>query len=159
MVDGETREQPFEIRMDPRIKASDEDLKAQFDLMVDIRDWSLEVADTVLQIREVRSGLEGRRNGLSEGFGAEVDAILKELRQIEGILMVWAGTEAHPMMYSPPGLTEKLNSLSNAVSSGDARPTESMYAVFEDLQTSFDFQQNRLNDLVEQRVTPMLSGQ
>lgn len=159
MVDGETREQPFEIRMDPRIKASDEDLKAQFDLMVDIRDWSLEVADTVLQIREVRSGLEGRRNGLSEGFGAEVDAILKELRQIEGILMVWAGTEAHPMMYSPPGLTEKLNSLSNAVSSGDARPTESMYAVFEDLQTSFDIQQNRLNDLVEQRVTPMLSGQ
>ncbi len=159
MVDGETREQPFEIRMDPRIKASDEDLKAQFDLMVDIRDWSLEVADTVLQIREVRSGLEGRRNGLSEGFGAEVDAILKELRQIEGILMVWAGTEAHPMMYSPPGLTEKLNSLSNAVSSGDARPTESMYAVFEDLQTSFDIQQNRLNDLVEQKLTPMLSGQ
>jgi len=159
MVDGETREQPFEIRMDPRIKATDEDLKAQFDLMVDIRDWSLEVADSVLQIREVRSGLEGRRNGLSEGFGAEVDAILKELRQIEGILMVWAGTEAHPMMYSPPGLTEKLNSLSNAVSSGDARPTESMYAVFEDLQTSFDIQQNRLNDLVEQKLTPMLSGQ
>ncbi len=127
--------------------------------MVDIRDWSLEAADTVLQVREVRAGLEGRRNGLSEGFGAEVDAILKELRQIEGILIIWVGTEAHPMMFSPPGLTEKLNSLANAVSGSDARPTASMYAVFEDLQNSFDIQRNRLNDLVQQRVTPMLPGQ
>jgi hypothetical protein len=73
--------------------------------------------------------------------------------------MFWAGSEAHPMMFSPPGLTEKLNSLSNAVSGGDVRPTASMYAVFEDLQNSFEIQQNRLNDLVQQRVTPMLSGQ
>ena len=149
MADGDTREQPFEIRMDPRIKASDEDLKAQFDLMVDIRDWSLEVADSVLQIREVRSGLEGRRNGLSEGFGAEVDAILKELRQIEGILMIWAGTEAHPMMYSPPGLTEKLNSLANAVSGGDAKPTASMYAVFEDLTKRFEIQRNHVRQVLD----------
>jgi hypothetical protein len=157
VVNGETREQPFEIRMDPRIKASDEDLKAQFDLMVDIRDWSLEVADTVLQVREVRAGFEGRRNGLSEGFGAEVDAILKELRQIEGILMIWVGTEAHPMMFSPPGLTEKLNSLADAVSSGDAKPTASMYAVFADLTERFESQQTRLNRLVEQKLTLVLS--
>jgi hypothetical protein len=159
MVDGETREQPFEIRMDPRIKASDEDLKAQFDLMVDIRDLAAEVVDTLLRIREARRGVEDVRIELQEESSDEADAILKELRQIEGLLMFWAGSEAHPMMFSPPGLTEKLNSLSNAVSGGDARPTASMYAVFEDLQNSFEIQQNRLNDLVQQRVTPMLSGQ
>jgi hypothetical protein len=159
MVDGETREQPFEIRMDPRIKASDEDLVLQFDLMVDIRDLAAEVVDTLLRIREARRGVEDVRIELQEESSDEADAILKELRQIEGLLMVWAGSEAHPMMFSPPGLTEKLNSLSNAVSGGDARPTASMYAVFEDLQNSFEIQQNRLNDLVQQRVTPMLSGQ
>jgi hypothetical protein len=145
--------------MDPRIKASDEDLKAQFDLMVDIRDLAAEVVDTLLRIREARRGVEDVRIELQEESSDEADAILKELRQIEGLLMVWAGSEAHPMMFSPPGLTEKLNSLSNAVSGGDARPTASMYAVFEDLQNSFEIQQNRLNDLVQQRVTPMLSGQ
>ena len=159
MVDGETREQPFEIRMDPRIKASDEDLKAQFDLMVDIRDLAAEVVDTLLRIREARRGVEDVRIELQEESSDEADAILKELRQIEGLLMVWAGSEAHPMMFSPPGLTEKLNSLSNAVSGGDARPTVSMYAVFEDLQSSFESQKIRLNDLVEQKLTPMLSGQ
>ena len=159
MVGGETREQPFEIRMDPRIKASDEDLKAQFDLMVDIRDLAAEVVDTLLLIREARRGGEDVLIELQEESSDEADAILKELRQIEGLLMVWAGSEAHPMMHSPPGLTEKLNSLSNAVSGGDAKPTASMYAVFEDLQNSFEIQQNRLNDLIQQRVTPLLSGQ
>jgi hypothetical protein len=79
------------------------------------------------------------------------------LREIEGILMIWVGSEAHPMMWSPPGLTEKLSSLSNAVSSGDARPTESMYAVFEDLSERFEVQQNRLNQLIEEEVQPLLS--
>jgi len=157
-VDGESQEQPFEIRMDPRIKASDEDLEAQFDLMVDIRDWSQEVVDTILQIRDVRSEIEGSGGKLTEKFGAEANVVLEELRQIEGILIIWAGTEAHPMMFGAPGLTEKLNSLSSVVSSSDARPTASMYAVFEELQNSLEIQQNRLNDLTEQRLTPLLSG-
>ena len=150
MVDGETREQPFEIRMDPRIKASDEDLRAQFDLMVDIRDLAAEVVDTLLRIREARRGVEDVRIELQEESSDEADAILKELRQIEGLLMVWAGSEAHPMMYSPPGLTEKLNSLSNAVSGGDAKPTASMYAVFEDLAKRFEIQRNRVHQVIDQ---------
>ena len=143
MVNGETREQPFEIRMDPRIKASDEDLKAQFDLTVDIRDLAAEVVDTLFRIREARIELQ-------EESSDEADAILKELRQIEGLLMFWAGSEAHPMMFSPPGLTEKLNSLSNAVSGGDAKPTASMYAVFEDLAKRFEIQRNRVHQVVGQ---------
>ena len=64
--------------------------------------------------------------------------------------MVSAGTEAHPMMHSPPGLTEKLNSLANAVSGGDAKPTASMYAVFEDLAKRFEIQRNRVHQVVGQ---------
>lgn len=143
MVDGKTHEQLFEIRKDPRIKASDDDLSAQFDLMVDIRDRFSEVADTVLKIREFRTSLLGDSS-------ARNDEILNQLRQIEGTLMIWMGTNAHPMMWSSPGLTEKLSSLSGAVNSGDARPTASMYAVFEDLTKRFEFQQDRLNQLINQ---------
>jgi len=142
-VNGNTLEQPFEIRRDPKIPASDDDLRAQFKLMVDIRDRFTEVSDTVLQIRQIRAGLPG-------GSGDETAAILEELRQIEGTLMIWMGTDAHPMMWSSPGLTEKLSSLSGAVNSGDARPTESMYAVFEDLTKRFETQQQRLNQIIGQ---------
>jgi hypothetical protein len=158
-VGGEIFEKLFEILKDSRVNASDADLRAQFDLMVDIRDQFSKVADTVIRIREIRDTLNGRRGELPEDSRARVDAILGQLREIEGILTIWMGSEAHPMMWSPPGLTEKLSSLSAAVNSGEARPTESMYAVFADLSERFEFQQNRLNQLIDQELAPSLSGE
>jgi len=154
-VDGQNYEQPFEIRKDPRVKASDADLRAQFDLMVDIRDRYSEVADTVIRIREVRAKLEGRRAELPEDSRTKVDGILKQFKQIEGILTIWMGSKAHPMMWSPPGLTEKLSSLSGAVGRAYDKPTKSMYAVFEDLSERFEVQRNKLNQLIEKEVGPL----
>ena len=156
-VDGQAYEQPFEIRKDPRVKASDADLKAQFDLMVDIRDRFSEVADAVLRIREVRAQLDGLRAELPEDSRVKADGILEQFRQIEGILTIWMGSQAHPMMWSPPGLTEKLSSLSRTVGAADAKPTESMYAVFEDLSERFEVQRNRLNQVIEEEVGPLLA--
>ena len=153
-VDGNSYEQLFEIQKDPRIKASDEDLVAQFKLMVEIRDQFTEVSDTVLRIRDIRTVLNERRPDLPANSGAEADAILEELREIEGILMIWMGSAEHPMMWSPPGLTEKLSSLSGAVNSGDARPTDSMYAVFTDLRERFEVQRKRLNQIVDNGLAP-----
>ncbi len=156
-VDGQAYEQPFEIHRDPRIKTSDADLKAQFDLMVDLRDRYSEVADAVHQIREVRAQLEGRRAEMREDPRVEAGRILEQLREIEGVLMIWMGSEAHPMMWGPPGLTEKLSTLSGAVGAADARPTESMYAVFKDLSERFEVQRNRLNQVIKEQVEPLLS--
>ena len=117
--------------------------ESQFVLMVGCRVLAEDVVDTLGRSREARIGLQ-------EEASDEADAILKELRQIEGLLMFWAGSEAHPMMHSPPGLTEKLNSLSNAVSGGDAKPTASMYAVFEDLAKRFEIQRNRVHQVIDQ---------
>jgi hypothetical protein len=69
------------------------------------------------------------------------------------------GTEAHPMMWSPPGLTEKLSSLSSAVLSGDARPTASMVAVFGELTERFERQRTRLNQIIDQEIAPSQSGE
>ena len=71
--------------------------------------------------------------------------------------MIWMGSEEHPMMWSPPGLTEKLSSLSSAVNSGDARPTDSMYLVFDDLTERFEVQSNRLHKITDQETTLSLS--
>ena len=65
-VDGQSYEQPFEIRKDPRVGASDADLKAQFELMVDIRDRYSEVADALINVREVRDQIERRRAEVPE---------------------------------------------------------------------------------------------
>lgn len=154
----DTFQRNFEIRKDPRLRASDADLRAQFELMVEIRDRFTEVSDTVLRIRKFRVALEERRAQLPGSSVSEIDAALAELREIEGMLMIWMGTNEHPMMWSPPGLTEKLSSLSSAVNSGDARPTESMYAVFADLTERFETQRDRLERIIDRGLAPSFQG-
>jgi hypothetical protein len=60
------------------------------------------------------------------------------------------GSVAHPMLFGPPGLIQKLSRLSGAVVSDDAKPTASMYEVFEDLAGRFRIQRDRLNQLMIQ---------
>jgi len=52
-VDGQSYEHPFGIRNDPRVKESDADLRAQFELMIELRERYSEVADAVIRVREI----------------------------------------------------------------------------------------------------------
>ena len=149
-VGGQDFDQPFEILKDPGVTASDADLRAQFELMLDIHKRVSDVTEVVMKVREFRAEVEARRAELSVDSGNEVDTILQELEEIEGTLTIWMGSVAHPMMFGPPGLIQKLSRLSGAVVSGDAKPTASMYGVFADLTRRFEDQRNRLNQLIDQ---------
>ena len=153
-VDGRAYEQPFEIRLDPRVTASDTDLRAQFDLMVELSDRLSQVVDTVIRIREVRTEVLG--GDLPEDSQVNASGILEQLREIEGVLTIWMGSPEHPMMWGAPGLIQKMSSLLGYVGAADARPTESMVAVFEYLSERFEAQQDRLNTLIVEEVDPLL---
>src|ERR1019366_6976332 len=57
-VGGQDYERNFVIRKDPRVNASQQDLQAQFDLMIKIRDEVNTVTDTVGQIHRVRDQVD-----------------------------------------------------------------------------------------------------
>jgi len=153
-VDGQTVEQPFEIRRNPGAAASDADLRAQFDLMLDIRDRVNDVSDLVIKTREIRARITEHRAGL-----AEAETALRQLDDIEGILTMWMGSEAHPMMFGTPALIQKLSRLSGAVISADAKPTASMYAVFADLSERLEIQRERLQHIIDQELSPWQTGE
>ncbi len=67
------------------------------------------------------------------------------------------GIQGTPHDVEPPGIDRKLSSLSGAVGGAYAKPTKSMYAVFEDLSERFEVQRNRLNKVIEKEVVPLLS--
>jgi len=115
------------------------------------------VADAIIRIRKVRAQLDGHDAELPASSRGKADGILSQFRQIEGTLTIWMGSKAHPMMWSPPGLTEKRSSLSGAVGGADAKPTESMVAVFEDLSKRLEVQRNRLNQIIKEEVEPLLA--
>ncbi|MDH5344858.1 MAG: glycosyl hydrolase, partial [Gammaproteobacteria bacterium] len=144
-VGEQSLEKPFDIRKDPRTRASDADLMAQFELMTAIQARVSEVTDVVNRIREARAEVTSRRAGL-----LRADAILADLDEIEGELTIWMGSEAHPMMFGPPGLIQKLSRLSGAVISADARPTPAMYGVFNDLSERLEAQEGRFSQVIGQ---------
>jgi hypothetical protein len=129
-VDGATLTQPFEIRRDPRVQTSDEDLRAQFEMLLQIRDRLSETNDLVNQIESARrhlslwmeaKGDEGRAvRAAAEELEADLGALEKELIDVN---------MRQAQLY-PSGLHEKLNALFDAVDSADYAPTQQAREVF-----------------------------
>ena len=103
----------------------------------------------MMKTREIRARITEHRAGL-----AEAESALRQLDDIEGILTMWMGSEAHPMMFGTPGQIQKLSRLSRAVIAADAKPTASMYAVFADLSERIDMQRERLQQIIDRELEP-----
>ena len=74
----------------------------------------------------------------------------ERLRTIEGRLQRLTG--AHSLEVMPKGLYNQLGTLSRAVLSAEAGPTESQYEVFEDLSGRIDNQLRQLDELLENGI-------
>ena len=70
-ADGQTLTAPFELKLDPRVKVSQADLEAQFNLLLATRDELNRVYDTVNQIQDVRAQLAGLKKRLPENASAK----------------------------------------------------------------------------------------
>ena len=86
-VAGKTSTAAIEVKMDPRMKTSTEDLQKQFDLMLKLRDRQEEMNRAILAIRDLRVQL----NLVEKRWGSKADAKAvieqsKELRKKIGAI-------------------------------------------------------------------------
>jgi len=81
---GKTQTAPFELRLDPRVKVSAEDLQKQFDLRIQIG-TAQPLADAVAQIDDVRAQAEGLSVRLADG--PDNDAIRKSASDLDQKLL------------------------------------------------------------------------
>jgi hypothetical protein len=126
---GQQYEQSFDIKRDPRLTATDEDLQAEFELMVKIRNRLSDVTDAIDRLRKVRQQLNERQRS-----GAKDPALVsakEKLQAIEAALTRLPGPNSN--MLPPKALNDRLAALSGEIQHADARPTQQMYAVFEAL--------------------------
>src|SRR5262249_54303311 len=80
-VDGRTLSQPLRIKMDPRVKTSPEELRAQFDRSMDV------VAD-LKRTREALDRLRVEKEKAAPGAAQEaVDARIKAVKDLDGRLV------------------------------------------------------------------------
>ena len=143
-VGAQTQERTFEIRRDPRLTATDEDLRAQFDLMTRIGAKITGVTEAVERLRKARTAFEERKSGDSA-------RMLERLLAIEGRLTRLVGR--NQVMMPPLALNNRLGALSSEVNQGDAKPTRAMHAVFDELSSLVDAQIRELDDLLRKEAS------
>jgi photosystem II stability/assembly factor-like uncharacterized protein len=146
-VGGKDYQQSFEITRDPRIVATDNDLQAQFDLLIQIRDRTNEITEAVGRLRKARQGVDAR----AAGGDAEAARSKERLAAIEGALTRLPGRS--PMVLPPKALNNRLAALSSEVAKADSRPTKPMYEVFQDLSAGVAEQLRQLDQMVPKDTT------
>jgi hypothetical protein len=156
-VAGQVYTQPFEVRKDPRVAATREDLDAQFELLLQLRDKLSQTHEAVLKLRGIRAQVDEwqRRAEGSADRRALQDAAsrLKErLAAIEEELVQTRAKGESDRLNYPGRLNAKLVHLTAVVASADAVPTRQSYEVFQHLASQIDAQLAELDRVVETDV-------
>ena len=149
-VNGQTYTQPLTVVRDTRSKASNADLKEQFDFLMRIRDKTSQANDAVKTIRNVKGQLADRlkRMPADKGgaFSQAASELTNRLSSIEGeIYQVRNQSSQDPLNY-PIKLNNKIAALSGVVGGADAKPTSQSYTVFNDLSAQLDRQLSAMRD-------------
>jgi photosystem II stability/assembly factor-like uncharacterized protein len=153
-VDGKTQTQNFEVRKDPRVEATQEDLVKQFDLLIKIRDKVTETHEAILQIREARKQIDDvvARSKDQKG-GKEIAEAAKALnarmKEIEETLYQTKNQSNQDPLNYPIRLNNKLAALTGVAASADAVPTAQTYAVYEELVAKINAQLQKLEAVVK----------
>jgi hypothetical protein len=136
------------LKNDPRVKVSAEDLKAQFDFEMKVRDTVSAGVTALLTVRNMRWQLADRMAKMKPADTAAVSAaakpLLARLKAVEEALYeVNMRSDEDGLVYAPK-LIERTSNLAAMASSMPARPTNQMVEVFNDFAPQIAKQLNEL---------------
>jgi len=137
--------QSFEILKDPRSTASLEELQAQFDFLIDIRDKLSETHQVIIDIRDVRKQMNQLTERIADDstYKAVVEACKtfdKEMKEIEQKLYQTQNKSGQDPLNYPIKLNNKLGHLSSLTSIGDYPPTQQARDFYEEVTEKIDQQ-------------------
>jgi photosystem II stability/assembly factor-like uncharacterized protein len=142
-VGGESSTQPFEIRKDPRSAATQADLEAQFQFLLEARDKLTETHDAIRRIREVRAQLDDMRKRLRKDeerkpVVAAAKELDKKMTEVEEALYQTKNRSRQDPLNFPVRLNDKLNAVAGSVALGDNRPSAQALQVKSELTAAID---------------------
>jgi len=158
-IDGETWTQEFEIVRDPRITATDDDLQAQFDLLIEIRDKLGAVHDIVKRSRGLREQITAWETRLkdtgNDDLATAAEQVREKLLEAENNIVESRSRGAADSFNYPPKVNSKLASLQSTVSYGDSRPPQQTYDVFAMLAQQADEGIAALQQVIDTEVVEL----
>lgn len=156
-VNGSTAETEFEILKDPRTSGTLQDIKAQFDFSIAVRDKLTETHQAIKKIRTAREQI----NRVTEPMKGKEEmkevndlakSILDDMKKIEEALYQTKNRSGQDPLNFPIRLNNKLAALNSEVDGSDYKPTEQVKAVNKELVDKIDFQLEQLKKVMNEKV-------
>ncbi len=151
-ADDVTQTREFEIKLDPRLeRATIADLRARFELALQIRDRVSEANQAVIDIREIKTEVDDRLGKTDDDDIERQGTLVKDgLSEVEQeIYQVRNESNQDPLNF-PIKLNNKLAALMFVVESGESRPTDQSREVFDHLSGLLQTELIRMNTIIEQ---------
>jgi photosystem II stability/assembly factor-like uncharacterized protein len=155
LVNGATQTETLRVAKDPRISdITDADLAEQFKLATQVRDKVTEADEMVIRIRAIKKLLKDRTdkaknpdlNAAAERLEAKLTAVEEDVYQVRN------RSNQDPLNF-PIKLNNQLAALARSIETGDAKPTDSSYAVFQELTARLDALKTKLDEAVRTNLS------
>jgi photosystem II stability/assembly factor-like uncharacterized protein len=149
----ESYEEEFRVAKDPRVGATEADLKAQFEVLLRLRDRLSEVHKAVNELRALRRRAEdwaarAKDKPELETIARAAQAVVDRLKPIEAELIQVEAKSRGDTLSFPVRLNGKLAALAGSIASADSKPTAAARAVFDDLSKRVQAQLDQLSETV-----------
>lgn len=151
---SDSYEQEFEVLKDPRIPATDADLRAQFDLLQKAHQRLSDTHAAINQLRALRGQADAWRTRVAadQPVAQAAQALIDRLRPIEEELIQVKAVSRGDTLNFPVKLNGKLAALAGTIANGDGAPTASQRGVFEDLSQRVQTQLDQLSEVLATEV-------
>jgi hypothetical protein len=158
--EGKSYTAPLELKLDPRVKASVEDVQKQSELGRKIVAQVSAIHEAVASIREVRVQTRGlaRRFGDDSHYASLISATKdfdKKSFDLESKLLQVNSKSSESNLNYPVLIDERLHSLLFSVDLADAAPTQPQYEVFDELQKEAQPLLAQYHDLVSKDLVAL----
>jgi len=156
-VNGQSKEQEFEILKDPRIETTQEEFKMQFDFLIKVRDKVSEANQGVIEIRKIKDDLGYVKNkiGTEPQYKDLNDAVKKfedDLTVIENNIHQTKNKSVQDPLNYGIKLNNQLAFLMGEQGLGDFKPNKQAEEVRVDLTKKIDGELQKLRSLIDTNV-------
>ena len=162
---GEKRYQKtFDVKPDPRWSQTQEDLRAQHELAIEVKNLLNTCHGTIGEIRDLRAQINTIKKRLdkegttSTAFKELSKEVLSKLEKLEKTLIQTKSESGQDPINYPPMLDDQMAYLYSIVNGQDDRPTAGAYKRFEDLKKEFHVHQDAFKKLHDEEL-PKLNSQ
>jgi photosystem II stability/assembly factor-like uncharacterized protein len=157
LSDSVIMEQPFTVITDPRNPATVADLKEQFELNANICKKLNDIAKANAQVKQVTGQINAFTATITDSAAAKPfkekgKMIIDSMNAVKNELFDVKILSDEDNLRFPVKLEEKIATLNYELQSADAKPTASMYTVYNSLSTQIDAQLVKLKNILDNYV-------